>query len=174
MTFCITVSEKRTGRNGKLVRVLSSRAWYPIPAIGQSSAVSLAPTHGREGGQKGGSMKVKNYRDVKAEPITGETGVMFRWLSDERAETSDCGLCLYEIEPGAFSMPQTHYRERQVFVLAGAGTVRGEGSESPLGVGDVVCVPPTEQHRFVNRGQEMLRLLVVIQMPRLVTLAGTV
>ncbi|MEW5717286.1 MAG: cupin domain-containing protein [Chloroflexota bacterium] len=117
-------------------------------------------------------MKVKNYRDVKAEPIIGETGVLFRWLSDEPAETSDCGLCLYEIEPGAFSIPQTHYRERQVFVLAGSGTVRGEGSERPLGVGDVVCVPPTEQHQFVNRGQEVLHLLVVFQMPRLVTLAG--
>jgi len=119
-------------------------------------------------------MKVKNYRDVKAEPIIGETGVMFRWLSEELAEPSDCGLYLYEIEPGAFSIPQTHYRERQVFVLAGTGTVRGAGRESPLGVGDVVCVPPTESHQFVNSGQEMLRLLVVFQMPRLVTLAGPV
>jgi len=119
-------------------------------------------------------MKVKNYRDVKAEPIAGETGVAFRWLFEELEEIADCGLCLFEIEPGASTMPHARYQEQQIFVLAGAGTVSGEGSESPLGVGDVVCVSPTEQHRFVNRGQEMLRLLVVIQMPRITTLAGTV
>jgi len=117
-------------------------------------------------------MKVKNYRDVKAEPMAGERGVAFRWLSEELEEVADCALCLYEIEPNAFCIPHAHYREQQMFVLAGTGAAIGKESESPLGVGDVVCVSPAKHHHFVNRGEETLRLLVVIQMPRVATLAG--
>ncbi|MBN1660859.1 MAG: hypothetical protein JXA93_20860, partial [Anaerolineae bacterium] len=44
-------------------------------------------------------MIVKNYRDVRAEPVLQEPGVTVRWLISELDETPRYALRLYEIEP---------------------------------------------------------------------------
>ncbi len=85
-----------------------------------------------------------------------------RWLVSQLSETPNFALRLYEMEPGAATTAQSHYWEHQVFVLSGRGAVVGEEGELPLGEGDVVYVPPAERHRFVNRGNEVLRFLMVL------------
>ena len=53
-------------------------------------------------------MIVKNYRDVRAEPVLQEPGVTVRWLVSELDEAPRYALRLYEIEPGRDTTAHTH------------------------------------------------------------------
>ena len=117
-------------------------------------------------------MKVKNYREVRAAPMVNEPGVTVRWLVSELDEGPGFALRLYEMEPGAATTAQSHYWEHEVFVLSGKGVVAGEEGEIPLGEGDVVYVPAAERHRFVSRGDEVLRFLMVLPMAQHASLPG--
>ena len=117
-------------------------------------------------------MMVKNYREVRAAPIVNEPGVTVRWLVSELGEDPGFALRLYDMEPGAATAAQSHYWEHEVFVLAGRGVVAGEESESPLGEGDLVYMPPAERHRFVNSGDEVLRFLMVLPIAQATSLPG--
>ena len=117
-------------------------------------------------------MIVKNYREVRAEPVVEEPGVVVRWLVSQLDETPSFALRLYEMEPGATTADRTHYWEHTVFVLNGRGVVTGEEGEIPLNEADVVYVPPAERHRFVNRGDEVLRFLMVLPIAQNTSVPG--
>jgi quercetin dioxygenase-like cupin family protein len=117
-------------------------------------------------------MIVRNYRQVKAEPVVEEPGVAVRWLVSQLDEAPNFALRLYEMEPGAATTDQTHYWEHEVFVLYGRGVVVGEEGEFPLNEGDVVYVPPMERHRFVNRSDEVLRFLMVLPIAQNTSVPG--
>jgi quercetin dioxygenase-like cupin family protein len=117
-------------------------------------------------------MIVRNYREVKAEPVVEEPGVTVRWLVSQLNEAPNFALRLYELEPGAATTAQTHYWDHDVFVLYGRGVVVGEEGEIPLNEGDVVYVPPAERHRFVNRGNEVLRFLMVLPIAQHTSVPG--
>jgi len=110
------------------------------------------------------AMIVRNYREIKAEPVAEEPGVAVHWLVSQLDEAPNFALRLYELEPGAATGTHTHYWEQDVFVLSGRGVVVGEQGEIPLGKGDVVYMPPAERHRLVNRGDEVLCFLMVLPM----------
>ena len=107
-------------------------------------------------------MIVRNYREVKAEPVVEEPGVAVHWLVSELGEAPNFALRLYELEPETRTATHTHYWEQDVFVVSGTGAVVGEEGEIPLSAGDVVYVPPGEQHQFVNTGHKVFRFLVVL------------
>jgi quercetin dioxygenase-like cupin family protein len=107
-------------------------------------------------------MIVKNYRQVRAQPIIKEPGVTVRWLVSELEKGPGFALRLYEMEPGAATTAQSHFWEHEVFVLSGRGVAVGEEGETALGEGDLVYVPSAERHRFVNSGSEILRFLMVL------------
>jgi quercetin dioxygenase-like cupin family protein len=111
-------------------------------------------------------MIVKNYRDVRAEPVLKEPGVTVRWLVSELGKTPRYALRLYEIEPGWATTAHTHYWEHQVFVLAGRGVVIAGDQKALLGEGDMVYVPPQERHQFVNRGEQPFRFLMALPIPQ--------
>jgi quercetin dioxygenase-like cupin family protein len=111
-------------------------------------------------------VKVKNYRQFRAEPVLEEPGVTVRWLISELEEQPDFAMRLYEIEPEGFTTAHTHYWEHQVFVLSGRGAVIREESEILLGEGDIIYVAPLEHHQFANKGDKVLRFLVTFPIPR--------
>ena len=115
---------------------------------------------------------VRNYRNVRAQPVIKEPGVTVRWLVSEQDKGPGFALRLYEIEPGATTTAQCHYWEHEVFVLSGRGVVVGEEGEIPLGEGDVIYVPPAKRHRFVNNGDEALRFLMVLPIAQHTSLPG--
>lgn len=117
-------------------------------------------------------MIVQNYREVTAEPVIREPGVAVRWLVSEVDEAPNFALRLYEMEPGAATLAQSHYWEHDVFVLCGRGAVVGDEGEILLGEGDVVYVPPAERHRFVNKGTDVLRFLMVLPITQHTSLPG--
>ena len=109
-------------------------------------------------------MFVKNYREVKAQPVVTEPGVTVYWLVSQLDEAPHFALRLYELEPGARTATNTHYWEREAFVVSGQGAAIGDEGTMPLNEGDIVYVPPGEQHRFVNDGDRALRFLMVLPM----------
>jgi quercetin dioxygenase-like cupin family protein len=111
-------------------------------------------------------VKVKNYREIRAEPVLAEPGVAVRWLVSEVEEQPEFAMRLYEIEPGGATTAHTHYWEHEVFVLAGNGAVIGEEGEILLGEGDIVYVPPLERHQFVSKEDEVFRFLMTFPIPR--------
>jgi quercetin dioxygenase-like cupin family protein len=111
-------------------------------------------------------MIVKNYRDVRAEPVLETPGVSVRWLVSELEDTPRYALRLYEVKPGSTTTAHTHYWEHQVFVLAGSGVVIAGDQEALLGEGDMVYVPPGECHQFVNRGEQPFRFLMALPLPQ--------
>lgn len=111
-------------------------------------------------------MRVKNYREIRAEPIVEEPGLTVRWLVNELEEQPEFAMRLYELEPGAATTPHAHGWEHQVFMLTGQGVVTGEEEKCLLGEGDVVYVPSLERHQFINTGDEVLRFLMAFPIPR--------
>jgi quercetin dioxygenase-like cupin family protein len=109
---------------------------------------------------------VRNYRKVTAAPVVEEPGVTVRWLANEQEEAPNSAMRLYEIEPRAATASCTHYWETEVLIMAGNGAVSGEHDEIPLDEGDVLYVPAAEQHGYANRGDEVLRFLVVLPIPQ--------
>ena len=111
-------------------------------------------------------MIVKNYRDVRAEPVLEDPGVTVRWLVSELDETPRYALRLYEIEPGRATRAHTHYWEHQVFVLSGGGVFIAGDKEALLAEGDMVYIPPGECHQFANRAEEPFRFLMALPIPQ--------
>ena len=111
-------------------------------------------------------MKVRNYREVRAEPVVKEPGVSVRWLVSELDEAPNFAMRLYEMEPGSATEAHIHYWEHQVFMLSGKGAAVGDKAEIPIGESDVVYVQPGEHHQFVNTGDEVLAFLMVPPIPR--------
>ena len=114
-------------------------------------------------------MIVKNYRNVRAEPVLREPGVTVRWLVSELDEAPRYALRLYEIDPGCTTAAHTHYWEQQVFVLAGMGAVSADDEEALLSEGDTVYMQPGARHQFINRGKQPFRLLMVLPIPQSTT-----
>ncbi|MFC7234931.1 cupin domain-containing protein [Halosegnis marinus] len=105
------------------------------------------------------------------------------WTEHEGAETAsrrkklaaaaggeEVGASLYEVDPGERPWP-LHYHtgnEEALYVLAGEGVLRrGEGYDDvPLSPGEYVACPADESgaHQVVNRGEEVLRYLMVSTM----------
>ena len=54
-------------------------------------------------------MLVRNYREVKAEPVVEEPGVAVHWLVSELGEAPNFALRLIELEPGAAAATHTDY-----------------------------------------------------------------
>lgn len=116
----------------------------------------------RSRSERKATMRVKNYRRVRAEPLVEVPGVTVRWLVSDLDEAPGFAMRLYEMQPSAETTAHPHYWEHQGLILSGKGAVIGKGSELPLGEGDMVHVPPTGLHQFVNRGSEALRLMEVL------------
>jgi mannose-6-phosphate isomerase-like protein (cupin superfamily) len=77
---------------------------------------------------------------------------------------------LYEMELAGETVAHAQHREHQVLLLPGRGEVIGKEGEIPLCGRDIVYVPPEKRHQFVNRGDEMLRLVVVLPIHQHATL----
>ncbi len=107
-------------------------------------------------------MKVRNYLHAKAEEAAEAEGVTIRRVIGEEEGAPNFVMRVFDVDPGATTPLHTHDWEHEVFVLAGRGRVYGGGEEAPLGEGDTVLIPPMEEHRFVNEGDEPLRFICVV------------
>lgn len=107
-------------------------------------------------------MKVRNYREVEAEPAEGVPGITVRWVISEKEGAPNFAMRVFEVEPGAATPFHTHAWEHEVFVLAGTGLAKSEKGEEPLREGDTIFIPPDEKHQLVNNGDSVLRFICLV------------
>ena len=107
-------------------------------------------------------MIVKDYRQVVPEPAAEAPGVTMRRVISEKDGAPNFAMRVFDVEPGASSPFHTHAWEHEVFILAGKGHIREEGSKTPFQEGDVVFVAPEEKHQFVNDGDTAVRFICVV------------
>ncbi|MBM3957285.1 MAG: cupin domain-containing protein [Gemmatimonadetes bacterium] len=106
-------------------------------------------------------MKVhQHYRDVAASEEA--PGVDMRVVIGPGEKAPNFVMRVFDVEPGASTPYHTHPWEHEVYVISGAGVVRGESGETRLKAGSVVYVAPGERHCFSNAGDEPMCFVCVI------------
>jgi quercetin dioxygenase-like cupin family protein len=109
---------------------------------------------------KGGSMKIRNFRQVQG---TGTApGVTMRVVAGPAEGAPTFVMRVFEIQQGSATPFHAHSWEHEVYVLAGKGVVRSGGKETALVEGDAVMVLPNEQHSFLNAGKDVFRIICVV------------
>lgn len=106
-------------------------------------------------------MKVVPSGEVarKQVEMEGTQGVGVRELITDRDGAPNFAMRVFDVEPGGHTPLHEHPWEHEVYVLAGAGELRGGETPQPFSVGDAIYVPGGERHQFVNTGGEALRFL---------------
>jgi quercetin dioxygenase-like cupin family protein len=108
-------------------------------------------------------MKVFPYHDVEAtDADEGASKLKVRWLITKEIGAPNFAMRLFEMETGGNSPLHTHPWEHEVFILEGEGTVFGGREERALKAGDVVFVPPNEEHQFRSSNRKPLKFLCLV------------
>ncbi len=72
------------------------------------------------------------------------------------------GLRYYEVASGGQTSFDRHDHDHGVYILRGKARVMMGWEVAELGVGDVVYIPPNEQHQFENIGDEPFGFLCAV------------
>ncbi len=109
-------------------------------------------------------MKLVHYDEVESEEVDarGAKGVRVRWLVSEEDAPPNFYMRRYELVPCGRTPRHSHPWEHEVYILEGAGTVLGKDGKRRFRAGDVVYMPPNEEHYFAaDQGQSTAFLCVV-------------
>ena len=101
--------------------------------------------------------------DVEME---GASDVKMRMLIGPGDGAENFHMRHFEVAPGGHTPLHQHGFEHEVLILSGIGIVRSERGKRDLYPGDVIFVPPDEEHQFVNNGNQPLTFICVIPAPR--------
>ena len=117
----------------------------------------------------GPTPKVCRYTDVQDEVFGEEApGVTIRWLIDEAADGAPVyALRMIEVAPGGHTPDHEHPYEHENFVVEGKGRVMIDGVWHNVDAGDVIFVPPSVRHTYVNAGEAPFKFLCGIPVSRL-------
>ena len=108
-------------------------------------------------------MNVFPWKSVEAQKAEeGAKSLTVRWLLDKKQGAENFYMRLFEMEPGGHSPLHTHPWEHEIFVLEGTGLVTGGGKEKRFSQGDVIFLPPGEEHQLRNSGKDTVRFLCLI------------
>jgi quercetin dioxygenase-like cupin family protein len=109
-------------------------------------------------------MKIEKSSNISKSPVVdeGAKNVGIRWLVSKEDGAPNFAMRMFELEPGGHTPLHKHPQEHEVFILEGEGTFIFEGQEHPFGAEYVIFVPPEREHRFMNTGDSLLRMLCII------------
>jgi len=108
-------------------------------------------------------MKLNHYTEIEeAEVGAPAKDVKVRWLITEEMGAPNFALRKFTVAPGGYTPKHVHPWEHETYIESGGGVVFGNGEESPIKPGDVIFVPPEEEHQFRNTGEEDLVFLCLI------------
>jgi quercetin dioxygenase-like cupin family protein len=100
-------------------------------------------------------MKVMSY--ISEEPTYMDNdqarGVAGRVVIGKNDGANHFCMRVFEVAPGGFTPKHAHDWEHEIFIHAGAGEVYGNGVWNAVRDGDIVFVPPSEEHQLRNTGE---------------------
>lgn len=110
-------------------------------------------------------MEVKEAAAVEAKAVEHPDAdkATIRWLIGPESGAPTCYLRRFDLAGGGHTPRHSHAWEHEVYILAGQGKVfSGEDGERPVAPGDVIYVPPNEEHQFINDHQSDLAFLCIV------------
>lgn len=112
-------------------------------------------------------MLIRNIDETEATPIDmdGAVGVKMALMVGREDGAPNFSLRQFQVEANGHSPRHSHDYEHEVFILGGSGEVLLEGSYRAIRAGDVVFVPPDQEHQF-RAGEDGLRFLCLVPVSR--------
>lgn len=112
-------------------------------------------------------MVIRNIDRTPMQPVQmdGAHGASMAMMVGREDGAPNFALRQFRVEAGGHTPRHSHDYEHEVVILEGGGTVLLEGEERPIGPGDVLLVPPDEEHQFKASG-EGLRFLCLVPVTR--------
>ncbi len=109
-------------------------------------------------------MKHVPYDEIPLKDVEmqGGRGMRMRMLVGPDENAPNFFMRRFDLEPGGYTPRHTHDWEHETYILEGEGTVFGNEEERPVKAGDVVYVPPNEEHQFIASDDEPLAFICLI------------
>lgn len=109
-------------------------------------------------------MQIKAAEAVRAEAVgmEGASNVTMRMLIGPADGAPNFNMRLFEVAPGGHTPFHCHDWEHEVYILAGAGSIRSADREQPLAPGQCVFLQTGEQHQFRSAADEPLKFLCLV------------
>ena len=111
-------------------------------------------------------MKVKRFGEAKAYDAPNHRGcISLRLQGWEEGGPKDFWVGLSHFLPGGGAGPDSSPLERVYVILAGELTLIMDGEETVLGRNDSCYIGPNEKREIVNRGSDVVTMLVALPYP---------
>ena len=113
-------------------------------------------------------MKIIHYKDIPPDPVGEEnaSGLTVRWAISEKDGAPNFSMRVIEVEPAGHSPYHKHPWEHEVFILEGSGfLIQGE-KKLPFTKGDVIFIPPDQEHQLRNSSEATLEFICLIPNPK--------
>ena len=109
-------------------------------------------------------MKTIKYTDIKPTHFDNEMaqGVAGRVVVGKKDGANNFCMRIFEISPGGNTPMHAHAWEHEMFIHAGAGEIYGNGKWNSVQPGNVIFMPPNEEHQIRNTGKELLILACLV------------
>ena len=113
-------------------------------------------------------MKVQSIDSHDQTDVTmeGASGVKMRMLVGPDDKADNFHMRHFEVEPGGHSPHHSHPYEHEILILKGTGVAKSVQGDRPFKAGDVIFVPASEEHQFVNSGNDPLTFICLIPAPQ--------
>ena len=104
------------------------------------------------------------WEDIRSESYEGDgaSGGTKHVLIGRRDGAANYCLRYFEIAPGGQSSLDRHAHDHGVFILHGKAQVTMGAETVEAGKGDVLYIPPNEEHQLINVGNSVLGFLCVV------------
>jgi quercetin dioxygenase-like cupin family protein len=103
---------------------------------------------------------VKKINDVPVIPYAN--GAQKRVVLGRKEGVPNFVMRVFDVAPGGASSNHNHPFEHEVMILQGEATLKGEGFEQKVAVGDAFYIPANDQHVLLNKGPETLRFVCLV------------
>ncbi len=107
-------------------------------------------------------MKVINYQDAEAKVFGSPAKDTVGRVVIGKADGASFCMRVFELAPGGYTPCHNHPWEHHQFIHAGRGSMLREAQWVEFGPGDVLYIPPNEEHQLKNTGQELLVLVCLV------------
>lgn len=113
-------------------------------------------------------MQIRQLDDVPQQDVTmpGATGARMRMLIGPDQNAGVFHMRHFAVAPGGHTPRHSHDYEHEILVLRGQGMAFSPAGERDMTAGDVIWVPPNEEHQFRNTGDQPLEFICLIPAPR--------
>ena len=109
-------------------------------------------------------MKLINYTSVTPTLFNNDQakGVAGRVVAGKADGADNFCMRIFEIAPQGFTPKHAHAWEHEMFIHAGIGEIYGNGMWNPIQSGNVIFMPPNEEHQVRNTGKELLIIACLV------------